>query len=341
MNIYLYIIQKERMEEEKVNSFTISQFERKLINAFRRTPNRLSMWLQYAAGHNNSMMPHHKELLNIYGELMHIMNQLHISYWWEYGSLLGQIRHQSMIPHDWDGDIGIMHDDLAKLLEHAKTYNQESTRFKLDYYSDPDYINSGYAIIDKTNPEILIDITSYRLIDGKLHCDIPEWNYPPYDMEDIFPLSRVMFMGIPSWLPSKPYTILKLVAPILGQCTSTGQTTRNEVSAMEYDPVPFILSSLTEGPRARLMYETPPFRNIPTFDLSKEKVDPSPTPYIYGQSVSPNTKPIIVCKKEFAFSDSPLGDMLYEKEFFRWGNLWQAIILEGNKVYIPDGWVQI
>ena len=60
-------------------------------------------------------------------ELGKILNDNNIKYWLCYGTLLGYVRENGLLKHDFDFDIGLWNDDYSKELESAL----ESHGFKL------------------------------------------------------------------------------------------------------------------------------------------------------------------------------------------------------------------
>jgi hypothetical protein len=72
-----------------------------------------------------------------------IATELEIPWWADYGTLLGTVRNQGIIPHDKDADIGMLGDDWERLLDYRddipwskgkSTWRQEWTRTIDGYY---------------------------------------------------------------------------------------------------------------------------------------------------------------------------------------------------------------
>lgn len=71
------------------------------------------------------------------------LESIGLSFWLDYGTLLGAVRHQGFIPWDEDLDVSMMHADFEKLLEHMSEFFPEEEGFtsKLNAYG---FLQIGY-----------------------------------------------------------------------------------------------------------------------------------------------------------------------------------------------------
>jgi len=87
----------------------------------------------------------HSVVLRILKIVKQICKKHNISFWLEYGTLLGCIRHKGFIPWDHEADIGMLRTDYNKFLKIVKEELPEDLFFQTKE-SDPLY--SSYYIIE-------------------------------------------------------------------------------------------------------------------------------------------------------------------------------------------------
>jgi len=132
-----------------------------------------------------------KIMLEILIEFDHICKNNNLTYWLDYGTLLGAIRHKGFIPWDDDIDVGMPRDDYEKFL---KIYKNELPfpLFLQTRESDPEY-SQYYAKIRNTNTlyiedsekgkdikynqGIFIDIFPLNYIDARLRLLHPFFRF--------------------------------------------------------------------------------------------------------------------------------------------------------------------
>jgi len=114
-----------------------------------------------------------KELL----ETIDILEKNSITYWLDFGTLLGAYREGKIIEHDYDIDIGILHKDLEKVKK-LRTEILIESELKRD---------SEYLI----HFSKYVDVFSYIEKENKLFClsytGSRGWQYPDYDFDNGFP----------------------------------------------------------------------------------------------------------------------------------------------------------
>lgn len=111
-------------------------------------------------------------------EIRRVCNQLGISYFADFGTLLGTVRHQGFIPWDDDVDICMLRKDYNVFLERA-----------------PELLDSWYELKNVYN-DPTFDIVKARLINGR-HMNfnqefLEKFHHCPYVVGvDIFPIDNV------------------------------------------------------------------------------------------------------------------------------------------------------
>jgi len=151
--------------------------------------------------------------------LDHICSENGISYWMTAGTLIGALRHQGMIPWDCDVDVAMTEEDYQAFVrlsgelppdiffqtcETDSAYPQEMKAIpaKLrDRYSN-------YVEWQSKNPwakwhnGLQVDILLYRRDSlGRL---INPVRHTPYELREIFPLTRIEFEGSQLLAPNNP-----------------------------------------------------------------------------------------------------------------------------------------
>ncbi len=139
-------------------------------------------------------------LMRVCEELFALLEREKLSAWLDWGTLLGYQRHRNVIPWDYDADICMLTEDYLRLrnlfAQHGGTIG--TLRLDPDYYGEAD---TCFGILGCDNPDLLIDIVSYRVEEGGvLHSmsDALVAEYPgAYDSttDVIFPLRRGWFLG--------------------------------------------------------------------------------------------------------------------------------------------------
>jgi phosphorylcholine metabolism protein LicD len=110
-------------------------------------------------------------LVELLGVIDKLFKKHNILYWIDYGTLLGATRNNSIIPYDDDGDIGILRQDLDKVL-------CLSDELRL----------MGYHLVSWFYPNFLrLDLSRIN----ELHIDMFVWDIQPMDFKELWEADHV------------------------------------------------------------------------------------------------------------------------------------------------------
>ena len=152
------------------------------------------------------------EKKNLYGFLELVIQTLDdndITYWIDGGTILGAVRHNQMVPWDDDIDIGILEDDLDKLLglnDELKEHGYEIVK-KWELYK--------FRMIDKEYP--FIDIFVFKKEGDKYRMSSDElndfWPNEYFYEDELFPLKIYIFGNNYYYGPNYPLNYLNRMYP--------------------------------------------------------------------------------------------------------------------------------
>ncbi|MDD6193871.1 MAG: LicD family protein [Lachnospiraceae bacterium] len=116
--------------------------------------------------------------LEVLEEIRRVCKELDISFFADWGTMLGAVRHQGYIPWDDDLDIGMLRNDYMTFLEHA-----------------PERLDSWYELKSVYN-DPTDDIVKARIINGRhINFDkefLEHFHYCPYVVGiDVFPVDHI------------------------------------------------------------------------------------------------------------------------------------------------------
>lgn len=165
-------------------------------------------------------MNSHLVLMDLLEEIAHLCHMNDVEFWADWGTILGHIRHNNVIPWDNDCDLCMLSKDYDKLLTIFKNANA-NTIGKLvcqpDAYNDTgcywirhrDYVQSDYGV-DVVKYEITNRIVKNLMNDATL----AKWPtvYPisyDYDYNDLFPLRKVLMVGTYINVPNRVLDLVK------------------------------------------------------------------------------------------------------------------------------------
>ena len=146
-------------------------------------------------------------LMDVLEEFTHFCLQNNLTYWAIYGTLIGAVRHKSVIPWDYDVDVNMLADDFDKLVTLFESQQNSIGRLRLirRYYND---LGCTYVHIDY-DEEMGVDICSLRREGDTLVTNMSDETVSRYPgvynqaYDEVFPLRTVFMCGVPVCIPNK------------------------------------------------------------------------------------------------------------------------------------------
>jgi len=151
-------------------------------------------------------------LMSLMEKITHLCRMNKLSFWIDFGTLLGEHRHKNIIPWDYDIDMCMCKTNYIKLIELFK--NQPITNLYCDvnYYNN---VDGCLFISDKKGDDIGIDVVCYiennNMLQNTMSKEILQLYVDNYDhlIMDIFPNIQVPFCGNYVNIPKNPIKILE------------------------------------------------------------------------------------------------------------------------------------
>ena len=150
-----------------------------------------------------------------------------ITYWLDFGSLLGAVRHKGFVPWDNDIDIGVLESEKDRLMDALKNLFGALKGYKLiDASEIRNYVPGSFFKVVSDNMDYeYLDIFPYLPYNEKqLIC---KWTYEtekrasegfirhydahPISNGTIFPLNRLFFEGFSFFCPNDPKRYLGII----------------------------------------------------------------------------------------------------------------------------------
>lgn len=134
-----------------------------------------------------------------------------LPWWLDYGSVLGAVRHGGMVPHDKDGDIGMMQGDLERVLQLAPAIEAEGFSFaygpagKAGEFSGGNSVKVRRSATNHTNVDIFFwHERPDGLLDRKRYIHVDHFKGRAFRPERLLPLSTVDYEGLQLPAPADP-----------------------------------------------------------------------------------------------------------------------------------------
>lgn len=205
--------------------------------------------------------PSQQRLMRAFEVLDDVCRRHRITYWLEFGSALGAVRHHNVIPWDYDGDVGLLSADYIKLV-HVLTGDEQAfleannLRIDVEAYKEPGAC-CFLEIVD--GDQLGIDVVAYdiRETDTGLRVETKmseslQATYPgiySWSADIIFPLHDVVFVGMWVHIPAKYVLYLAtLYGPhfITPDCVSAKEGMNLKGSSLPHKYVT-VMSSIDNG----------------------------------------------------------------------------------------------
>ncbi len=137
-------------------------------NTLRCLENKRSVNYNYPALGKNSPVCCNTHLYEILRDVTSILEDAKITYFINYGTLLGAVRHKGLIPWDTDVDLGILRSDLEKIENLMKEklstkyyINRDSGSFLRVYFSKINTLHLDFDIWDDFGDYLQFDEDVY------------------------------------------------------------------------------------------------------------------------------------------------------------------------------------
>jgi lipopolysaccharide cholinephosphotransferase len=109
--------------------------------------------------------------LALLNELDHVCKQNGLTYWLDFGSLLGAVRHKGFIPWDDDIDTGMMREDYGKIIEAFEKSSRNSDIYAGYVKSAKNPCQYYIKVQHRRCPNLFVDIFPYDYYGQKLDKD--------------------------------------------------------------------------------------------------------------------------------------------------------------------------
>ena len=147
------------------------------------------------------------ELKRMLGRFHHLCEEVGVSYWLTYGSLLGAVRHEDIIPWDDDIDVAMTRLDLDKLWTHSTTAAEYGLKFN---YSDE--LHRIEFLKVQFSPAPYLDVFIMEDKKGKFICTEGERSKAEldyyYERHELYPLRDYQFGSLTVKGPADPVPFL-------------------------------------------------------------------------------------------------------------------------------------
>jgi phosphorylcholine metabolism protein LicD len=153
-------------------------------------------------------------------EIIDIIFEKHnILYWIDYGTLLGATRNKDIIPYDDDGDIGILRQDLDRLLSLSNEFRLLGYDLCCWFY--PDFLRLDFSRMNELHVDIFVwdiqrmpfkELWQDESMQREMTClyrqkyidDKDENKGKHFPIRYLFPLEKIKFNRMELFAPNNP-----------------------------------------------------------------------------------------------------------------------------------------
>lgn len=150
-----------------------------------------------------------RKVIELVASAATLMDEAGVRWWLDYGLLLGHVRDGGFIPWDKDGDLGVLDEDLPRLLELQEAFEVRGHRFDYMEPGDGDEFSSGdYVRLQRSQKNNnTVEVFPWHLADDGLYhrrryasCD--RYKGREFPAERLLPLQRAEWEGLEVSVPA-------------------------------------------------------------------------------------------------------------------------------------------
>lgn len=154
-------------------------------------------------------------LKNLYYIIQHVGQISNTQPFMLYGTLLGKVRLDNILCHDFDVDYGIMDENFESFSKALHEFLENDTDYEI---RKVDTFGYNFLHIIHKSTSLSADISTFKILpNSKIQRNVPNFYskhilkecVAKYPVSWILPLRQVIFLGKPTFVPNNPDELLK------------------------------------------------------------------------------------------------------------------------------------